>query len=42
VDLPEDFAHLVELERDHHASVIAQPPTVSPACAGLSVLPCDT
>ncbi len=35
VDLPEDFAHLGELERAGYASVIAPPPTESPGCAGL-------
>jgi 2-phospho-L-lactate guanylyltransferase len=34
VDLPEDLAHLDELERADHASIIAQPPTESPAYAG--------
>jgi 2-phospho-L-lactate guanylyltransferase len=34
VDLPEDLAHLDELERADHASIIARPPTESPAYAG--------
>ena len=35
VDLPEDLAHLGELERAGYASVIAPPPIESPGCAGL-------
>lgn len=42
VDNPEDLARLGELERDCNASIIARPPTESPACVGFSVLPCDS